>query len=674
MGQLLKLNFIQIRRLLIITLATAIFSSPLGVVRAGGWISADAPIKQTDLEVVFLVDGPTITAIYYFGYHGNAHDFVWIIPLPSQPESFGEYSGSWAWRSHQGGWFGEFALPMQITTPPEFCDAIRFRQYDPNYDPIYDVESTTADNQSLHSGDEIIPWLARNHYTITDDTEQTILGYARQGMLFLAVQMKQDIPSTTIPYEHDGVSGPFYVKYKADHITLPLRLVATSAVEHMPIQMWILGNSRYVPQNAIEARVNFANLHSQSDVMELVPSEYRDNANGYENEVFRTVSRFNQPAFVTQYAGPSIKLSKEYTDPSDLIARYPYVTRLFTAIPSGKNITDPVLVPAPNAPQVSNAIDLNHYVDPLDFWGCSTRSAAAHIGPLQDVPDGRAIVFGTNIAYPVDWVSSELMVTPPDLSVKVKAIIFAPRHVSDEDLQLALDSKPPVPMFVAYELASYDAANFPLIATPPPYADSYGDHFVIRFLPQSDSLQAVIFAVFTTTDDWENHQTMYRSMLTYASLLPYYLHPELRYSLFLNDVYVGFPDGWKEQVKGNEVQIVSGDGAASVRIRKSTSLLGLSDQDISRFDQDQRKQLAAALDAEYSDSGSFFIQNFIAGEDGCIYNSPPFIYTHQRREGLFLVDPTLHYIVDISATHNSFQRYEHILKAIRDSVIFQLPC
>jgi hypothetical protein len=60
--------------------------APASALACGGFFcSGQVPIAQAGEQIVFGVEGTTVTAHIRVNYQGGAEDFSWVLPLPSVP-------------------------------------------------------------------------------------------------------------------------------------------------------------------------------------------------------------------------------------------------------------------------------------------------------------------------------------------------------------------------------------------------------------------------------------------------------------------------------------------------------------------------------------------------------------------------------------------------------------
>ena len=265
-------------------------------------------------------------------------------------------------------------------------------------------------------------------------------------------------------------------------------------------------------------------------------------------------------------------LRREVTDPFliDLIDRFPYVTRLRAQLSPEQMTIDPVFEPAPKREDVSQIIDLNEHVDPIDFYGCSTRTV------LDDatrslLPEGFTRFDDAQFAvrHPEDWQVSELEYE------HFLVTVLAPEAVTEADFEahLAGESAPPMFFFIEDVFAGLNGYQFPYVGLPsgnPSMPDE--NHplallfkameapypFRVRSTPQQSfyySDENLFFGILGDDEIWEAEGEIFIAMLAYAGSFDFYLSEDLRHTLMLSE-YIGapelllvpYPEGWTEHI------------------------------------------------------------------------------------------------------------------------------
>jgi hypothetical protein len=337
----------------------------------GGFFCTTTPIDQSAERIIFTVNGDgTITAIVGINYTGAAEDFSWVVPVPSPPVLDVAEAASLN--------VLELATAVQVNNPPRYCSGI-FPQPccfggggGGGYLAQGDVGPYDYAIIRNEDPDEMVRWLRDNGYRITPEMEPLVEVYVEEGMYFLAMKLNEA--------SEVGDIQPVVMTYESTKPMIPIRLTAVAAVPDMPIITWIFADTRYVPENYAHPRPNFSAFRAPGEITaDSFGNLFFSSGNGlYQAERARIQDRFDGLAFITEYAGPTENLRELTQDDAlfeQLIDEFPYLTRLRAQMSPEQMTIDPMFIPAPNAPDVSNIVNLADYVDPLEYWGCSSRTA-----------------------------------------------------------------------------------------------------------------------------------------------------------------------------------------------------------------------------------------------------------------------------------------------------------
>jgi len=327
-----------------------------GVAACGGLFCQNTPVDQQAERIIFTVNkNDTITAYVQINYTGSAPDFSWVVPVPSVPKvdvaeiaSFDELSN----------------LTSPVFIPPLMpsCAAI------PMPSMAMSDASGSGGVQVLASGTagpyaydvvtspeptELIMWLRKNKYRITEEMEPLIKVYTDEGLIFLAMKLQPNQGTQDIQ--------PVVMTYKGEDPMIPLRLTAVAANPNMNVITWILGDKQAVPTNYAHPTIDDKNLRSNFG---------NGNGTNYLQVVDQTVDLYHGRAFITEYAGSSKALAVTANDKlvKQLLADYPYITRVFGRISPEEMTVDPTFKLI-DAPDVSNVHDLSK-MDDKTFWAC----------------------------------------------------------------------------------------------------------------------------------------------------------------------------------------------------------------------------------------------------------------------------------------------------------------
>jgi MYXO-CTERM domain-containing protein len=254
------------------------------------------PIVQAGERILFAVANGQVTAHIQIQYAGDAKDFGWLLPLPSVP-------------TLQVG-TDELFTALINTTQPKY---ILVRKYDdgcvvpgkgglPTAAPggvddlnggdnhLVVVQSSVGpyDYAVLHADkkDEMLAWMAANHYFVPAGTDGVVAPYIHEGAYFLALKLKSG--------ESTGSLQPVVVKYASDLPMIPIVLTSVAAQRDMGIQVWMLGAGRAIPRNYYHTVIDEALL------------DWSNGAQNYNDVIIKaTKEAEGRHTFVTEYAGSS---------------------------------------------------------------------------------------------------------------------------------------------------------------------------------------------------------------------------------------------------------------------------------------------------------------------------------------------------------------------------------
>lgn len=542
-------------------------------------------VYQNAERVIFTVNGDgTITVVLGISFEGEAEEFSWVYPVPSVPKL--------------GVAETESLEILDAATTPE----IRFKTYYCEHlratggggggggpDMLAAGGIGPYDYVVLGGGDDpeaLVTWLRENEYQMPEGIEPVIAAYVEEGMYFLAMRLSQDFSTQDIQ--------PIVITYEADRIVFPMRLTATAAVEDMPIKIWIFADKQYVLKNYAHPTPDFSRFRAASRVANVGywrHNPHPETAYGIFDELRRYQDLNDGQVFLTRFAGPSTTLLaderwflnmpngamvREDEFLMDLIGRFPYLTYLWTHMSPEQMTLDPIFIPSSSAEDVSLIHDLSDEVSPLEYWGCSTAWAMS-VQQRANVPGAHTHFADLRftVAHPADWVLSTI---ETDSTVALSPIyVYAPEIVNRATLDafFAGGTAPPMFVFAEGSYHSHELSHdwwflqeayrqfFNLPYSEEDRLATEGEIPIqVRYFPRepgsipnwSTDIPAIFLSVLASEEDWETDGAMFDSMLAYAQTFQYYLHPELKHTLFLDgyglsaytlSVQVPYPAGWE---------------------------------------------------------------------------------------------------------------------------------
>jgi hypothetical protein len=344
-------------------LGATVFAAP--VAACGGFFCTTVPVDQAAERVIFTMDEGTVTTYVQINYVGAAEDFAWILPVPAVPQI-------------DTAEMATFLDLSRLTSPvylgPRPPDCLR------RVMPIASAPRSASESTTVHASGEVGPfgyhvvsspnhqdlvqWLRENGYRVTPEMEPLVKMYTDDGLIFLAMKLRQGQNSRDIV--------PVKLTYESSLPMIPLRLTAVAATPDMPVVVWVFARDKVAP-------LNFAPIRIADSEVAFNPMGGHD----YRRVVSRAVDQAGGRAFVTEFAGATTALRPPTDETAKLLfQQYPYLTRLYTEISPEEMTLDPVFDLSPGQPDVSNVHDLSSYPPP---WNCSddfnTFKTVASSGP-----------------------------------------------------------------------------------------------------------------------------------------------------------------------------------------------------------------------------------------------------------------------------------------------------
>ncbi len=374
----------------------------------GGLFCSSTPVDQTAEHILFTINSDdTVTAIVQISYSGDKDDFAWIVPVPGQPTldtSFPQraFQGLDAATAPQytknqcyGG--GLFAAPQAAAGSANDTGSVTVLAQQ----VVGPYATTTLTGTS--AGD-IVKWLQDNGYRITDKMVPILQPYVADGMDFVALKLTPDAVVSDIT--------PLSMTYPGSQPMIPIKLTAVAAQPEMGIVAWVLANQRYAPDNYVDLKVPDS----------LIQFDQYGSQNNYLTLVSSLADKVGGEAFVTEYAQPSSEVTKQVEQSSlpppsvapdaaqardallALLAKSPFITRLYTRISAEEMLDDPRFRIAADQSTVTNIHDLSDPnfdpskctsppplpPDPCNFNYCGRKGVCA---PTAD--SMAAVVMGT---------------------------------------------------------------------------------------------------------------------------------------------------------------------------------------------------------------------------------------------------------------------------------------
>ncbi len=280
-----------------------------------------------------------------------------------------------------------------------------------------------------------------------------------------------------------------------------------------------------------------------------------------------------------------------------LVTGNDYLSRFYGHIPAGT--PDPTFAAAADVPDVARLIDLDEHVDPLLFWGCSSRTypdlppettlppQRFHLAELQldlRVPDGWMMnTFTIPVTDEEPWAVVDSMqqlyvLAPQPAGAGEVAAFFAGESPTFPMLLIMPTEGFVSPEYLDFWIDAYLTAAFGGDITQPVTPPSARLRYMASDRHARGPIEGVYIAVLTSDADWAAHEALYTAMLNYADSYQFYLHPEFQHTLFLNGpwfdyrepeffTHIPYPTDWIEHTIANgDIEITSASSPVMIRL------------------------------------------------------------------------------------------------------------
>jgi hypothetical protein len=572
----------NIRRFLVLGLFATILLSALPrltVSACGGFFCSNIPIDQNAERIIFVVDRRvgTTTAVIGINYKGDADQFSWVLPVPDIPKLDVAQTASLT--------ILDVATSVQINPPRDPCQNI-FPQavgfggggggggyLETGQVGPYDYAIIKNEKPG-----ELIAWLRNNGYRVTKAMEPIIEEYVQDRMYFVAMRLKRDKDVTDIQ--------PIVLTYKSVEPMIPIKLTAIAAVPDMPVLVWVFSDKQFVPKNYANPKVDFSHFQGSSEVASMgqgySASFFFSALPQYNVELKRIQEQYHGLAFVTEYAKPA-KTLLDLVQGDELLSRLieerSYITQLRAQMSPEQMTLDPYFIasPADNPADVSNVISLDKYVDPVQFWGCSSRTAIddklrANIPPDRTHFDD----FHLDVAHPTGWVMSQFEMGGRPLYA------LAPVKVSARTIDAFFNDENTVSMFVFRPFKGWveedrdpssDRDMIALLQHGRAVVPADKHVLLGLFYPSVsqyaslDDVNGIRYGMLIGASDWKRNQSTYEAMMAYVQSHQYFARPDFRHTLFLGagnlngniSVEIPFHDGWIDRTDSSGDVVITPD-------------------------------------------------------------------------------------------------------------------
>ena len=242
--------------------ATALGLVPLDAFACGGFFCGpQQPVYQAGEEIVFGIDSEVceVSAHISIVYNGAAEDFAWIVPVAGQPELFPSSSAIFSAIRRQTDPFYnlqreengvcDVTVGAQDFAVAESGDAFG---WDDGVNVVDEGQVGPYDTvvlQALDSG-VLLTWLQNEGYELPSNLEPVLQPYVADNQYFVALKLASG--------QDTGNLSPLGMRYDGCAANIPIQLTSIAANPDMPIDVYVFGDSRAVPDNYLHVELNEA--------------------------------------------------------------------------------------------------------------------------------------------------------------------------------------------------------------------------------------------------------------------------------------------------------------------------------------------------------------------------------------------------------------------------------
>ena len=262
----------------------------------GFFCDAAQPVDQAGERIIFAIDAEAqrVEMHVQIAYEGPAEEFSWLLPVPADPEVllstediFQRIGASTApifstVNETVGSCLPSLIKEMAVSDSDEQAGGVTVNA-ESQVGP-YDVTELVATDVAA-----LTTWLTENNYDLYPGTEEKLAPYVAAGMYFVALKLQKD--------RGTGDIVPVALQFPGTEPTIPLQLTAVAATADMPLQPFVLGAARAVPENYLHVTIN-----------ELLVDWTRA-GNNYPAVVTAAADAAGGQAFATDFAGETATLA-----------------------------------------------------------------------------------------------------------------------------------------------------------------------------------------------------------------------------------------------------------------------------------------------------------------------------------------------------------------------------
>ena len=204
------------RRLLPATLAFGLLiSQALPALACGSLVAPNGAVRLSRATTLVAWHDGVEHYLTAFTYQGDVSNLGWIVPLPAIPTKI-EEGGAWTLQRLE-----RETHPL----PPAVLAAGAANEATPSAQVIEQVQIEALDITVLKgSGQEVLVWCQQNGFTLSDETREHLLGYAKGSPIFMAAKYNTARAQARGQLQGDG--APVLITMPTKYLWVPLEVLA----------------------------------------------------------------------------------------------------------------------------------------------------------------------------------------------------------------------------------------------------------------------------------------------------------------------------------------------------------------------------------------------------------------------------------------------------------------
>ena len=264
----------------------------------GMFCDAVIPVDQAAERIVFTLDGTTVVTEVQITYQGQDDDFAWIVPVPAEPELFISNDALFTRLANatvptytlQTDNEGGSGIGCAFGTPTAESGMVMVAEDASGVSVVSEATVGPYDTVVLQAenADTLVTWLQDQGYSLPDDLEVVLDPYVSTGQYFVALKLSSD--------KDTGDLAPLGMRYAGTAASIPIQLTSIATIPDLPIEVFVLGSARAVPDNYLHVQINEAAI------------DWLNGATNYRAVVARAVDEAGGQAFATDFSGSTERM------------------------------------------------------------------------------------------------------------------------------------------------------------------------------------------------------------------------------------------------------------------------------------------------------------------------------------------------------------------------------